>query len=100
MATNKSFRDFVLDQLSSLPVTVKPMMGEYLVYYDKKLIGGFFDGRFLVKKTKETEKYTMEEVVPYPNAKPMYSVDVDDREALAEVVRLTYQGLNKNNEKS
>lgn len=53
MSSTKEYRDFILDQLESLKeVTCKPMMGEYLLYYRGVLIGGIYDDRFLVKKTK------------------------------------------------
>ena len=50
MASNKEYLDFVLEQLSELEdITYKAMMGEYILYYRGKIIGGIYDDRLLVK---------------------------------------------------
>ena len=97
MATTKDYRDFIIGQLNLLDkITYKPMMGEYLLYYDGLLFGGIYDDRFLVKRTDTNKKYNMEEVIPYPSAKPMYLVDdVDNMELLKEIVLDTCNGLKK-----
>ena len=97
MATTKDYRDFIIGQLNLLDkITYKPMMGEYLLYYDGLLFGGIYDDRFLVKRTDTNKKYNMEEVIPYPSAKPMYLVDdVDNMDLLKEIVLDTYDGLKK-----
>ena len=95
MASTKSYRDFILEQLSTLDdITCKSMMGEYLLYYKGTLFGGIYDDRFLVKRVDGNKKYNMEEVIPYPNAKPMYLVeDVDNMDTLKEIVLDTYNDL-------
>ena len=94
MATTKDYRDFILDQLSILDnIICKPMMGEYLLYYDNVLFGGIYDDRLLVKKTSTNEKYNMEEVIPYKGAKLMYLVDTDDIDLLKEIILVTYKDL-------
>lgn len=97
MATTKEYKDFVLEQLSLLNnITCKPMMGEYLLYYNDLLFGGIYDDRLLVKKTTSNSKYTMEEVLPYNGAKPMYLVDdIDNIDTLKDIVLDTYNGLKK-----
>lgn len=97
MATTKEYKDFVLEQLSSLNnITCKPMMGEYLLYYNDLLFGGIYDDRLLVKKTTSNSKYTMEEVLPYTGAKPMYLVDdIDNTDTLKDIVLDTYNELKK-----
>ena len=53
MASNKSYLDFILEQLSELEdVSYRAMMGEYIIYYRSKEVGGIYDDRFLVKPTK------------------------------------------------
>ena len=53
MATKKEYRDYVVEQLSSLDnIACKPMMGEYLLYYNGLLFGGIYDNRLLVKNVK------------------------------------------------
>ena len=94
MASTKEYRDFILEQLRKINVTSKPMMGEYLLYYNNILFGGIYDDRLLVKKTETNKKYNMEEVIPYKNAKTMYYVtDVDNEEALIQIVLDTSEGL-------
>lgn len=99
MATTKEYKDYILEQLSSLDnITVKQMMGEYLIYYNGILFGGIYDNRLLVKIVEDNKKYNMQEAIPYDGAKPMYLVDdVDNREALKRIVFDTCNGLINNN---
>ena len=49
MASSKEYLSFVLDQLSGLnEITYRAMMGEYILYYRGKIIGGIYDDRLLV----------------------------------------------------
>ena len=95
MATSKEYKDYILEQLNLLDdIICKPMMGEYLLYYNKKLFGGIYDDRLLVKIVESNKKYNMKEVFPYDGAKPMYLVsEVDNMELLKEIVINTYEGL-------
>lgn len=95
MATTKSYKEYVLEQLSILEdITCRPMMGEYLLYYKGLLFGGIYDDRLLVKKTDSNKKYQMEDAIPYEKAKPMYLVsDIDNSDLLKNIVLDTYQGL-------
>ena len=97
MATTKDYRDFILEQLSSLDnITCKSMMGEYLLYYNGVLFGGIYDDRLLVKIVDNNKKYNMQESIPYESAKPMFLVDdVDNKEVLRGIVLDTYKDLNK-----
>ena len=50
MATTKEFLAEILDRLSGLDgVTHRAMMGEYILYYNGKIVGGIYDNRLLVK---------------------------------------------------
>ena len=99
MASTKEYRDYILEQLLAAgfsDVRCRPMMGEYLLYVDSVLVGGIYDDRLLVKKVEGNEEFAMEEAIPYPGAKPMWLVgEVDDAEALAEIVRATVGGLKE-----
>lgn len=54
MASSKEYLAFVLDQLSPLrDISYKAMMGEYIIYYRGKIVGGIYDDRFLVKPKKK-----------------------------------------------
>ena len=97
MATSKEYKDFILEQLGLLDgITCRPMMGEYLLYYNNVLFGGIYDDRLLVKIVDENRKFDMREVVPYETAKAMFLVeDVDDKELLREIVVETCEGLRR-----
>lgn len=96
MSSTKSYRDYILEELSILnEISCKPMMGEYLLYYNGILFGGIYDDRLLVKIVSSNKKYNMSEAIPYKNAKPMYLVDTEDQDTLKEIVLDTYKDLRK-----
>lgn len=84
MASSKEYLDFVLDQLSGLRgVTYRAMMGEYIIYYQGKIIGGIYDDRFLVKQTRSARELMPDAPLelPYEGGSAMLLVeDIDDRE--------------------
>ena len=86
MASKKEYLDFILEQLSGLDdVSYRAMMGEYIIYYRGKIIGGIYDDRFLVKSTRSARELMPEASIelPYEGAKEMLLVDdVDDKEFL------------------
>lgn len=97
MASSKEYLQFILEQLSALDaVTVRAMMGEYILYYQSKLIGGIYDDRLLVKPIPEAIAYLPNAVYesPYDGAKDMLLVEnVDDKEFLAGLFRVMYDAL-------
>ena len=96
MASTKEYRDFVLEELSILDdITIRPMMGEYILYYKGTIFGGIYDDRFLIKKVPGNKKYAMEETLPYETGKPMYLVDIDNSDILKEIILDTYKDLPK-----
>ena len=57
MASSREYLEFVLDQLSALNgISYKAMMGEFILYYQGKIIGGIYDDRLLVKPTKQQNR--------------------------------------------
>ncbi len=77
MSSKKETLDFVLNQVQNIEdISSRKMMGEYLIYYKKKVIGGIYDDRFLVKKTKGSVLLLPDaaEDIPYEGAKPMLSM--------------------------
>ena len=90
MASSREYLEFVLDQLSSLEgVTHKAMMGEYIIYYQGKIVGGIYDDRFLVKQTPSAKRLMPEAPteLPYEGAKEMLLVeDIDDRDFLCRLL--------------
>lgn len=50
MASNKEYLAYILEQLSELEdIRYRAMMGEYILYYREKVVGGIYDDRFLIK---------------------------------------------------
>ena len=98
MASTKDYKDFILDELSLLDnITCKPMMGEYLLYYNGVLFGGIYDDKLLIKKVTSNQKYNLPEEIPYKNAKPMYYIEnIDNRELLRDIIIDTYNYLKTN----
>ena len=86
-----------MEQLSGLEdISCRPMMGEYILYYRGKVIGGIYDDRFLVKPVKAavTMMPDADMDIPYEGAKEMLLVDnVENREFLQELVEAMYDEL-------
>ena len=97
MASSKEYLSFVLDQLAGLnEITYRAMMGEYILYYRGKIIGGIYDDRLLVKPVMSAKRLMPDAVleIPYDGAKEMLLVeDVDDRELLSGLVEAMYDEL-------
>lgn len=90
MASSKDYLDFILDQLSEADdVSYRAMMGEYILYYRGRVIGGIYDNRFLVKPTPSalSRMPHSDMELPYAGAKEMILVDrVEDRDFLRELL--------------
>ena len=97
MASTKEYLDFILEQLSELDeITFKAMMGEYIIYYRGKIVGGIYDDYFLVKNIKAAAEMMPEAELelPYEGAKEMLLVyDVDNKEFLRELLEAMYDEL-------
>ena len=97
MASNKAYLDFILEQLSDAgDVSCRAMMGEYVLYYRGRAIGGVYDDRFLVKPTKSAAAMLPQAAreLPYPGAKDMLLVEnVDDSGFLCRLIDEMYDGL-------
>ena len=97
MASSKEYLNFILEQLSELDdVSYRAMMGEYIIYYHGKVIGGIYDDRFLVKPTKSAVAMmpNAEMELPYDGAKEMLLVDdVENKKFLRELLDEMYEEL-------
>ena len=88
MASSKDYLDFVLDFLTDINgISFKKMMGEYLIYSNGILFGGIYDNRFLIKKTPSVSNLSLKEEIPYQGAKPMFLLDIDDKELIKEIIK-------------
>ena len=87
MASSAEYLEYVLDLLADVPeVTTRKMMGEYLLYSSGKLFGGVYDDRFLVKDTEVSRAVLSASEIPYDGASEMMLVDIEDRDAVADLV--------------
>lgn len=97
MASSKEYLQFILEQLSDLEeISYRAMMGEYIIYYRGKIVGGIYDDRLLVKPVKSAVSYmpTATYELPYDGAKEMLLVeDVDSREFLTGLFNAMYDEL-------
>ena len=97
MTSSKEYLEYIMEQLSDLDdVSYRAMMGEYIIYYRGKIIGGIYDDRFLIKPVK-TAMEMMPDAdmeLPYEGAKKMLLVeDVENREFLKELFEAMYDEL-------
>lgn len=97
MPSSKAYLEFISEQLSELDgVSCRAMMGEYVLYYRGRIIGGIYDDRFLVKPVRAVRALMPEAPfeIPYEGAKEMLLVEnVDSREFLRELVEAMYAEL-------
>ena len=97
MASSKDYLEYILDQLSGLDdISYRAMMGEYIIYYRGKVVGGIYDDRFLVKPVKSAMAMMPDAnlELPYEGAKEMLLVDdVENREFLRELLEAMYVEL-------
>ena len=73
MASSKEYLEYILEQLSGLEnITYRAMMGEYILYYKGKIVGGIYDDRLLVKPVKAAAHYSTGESNPVRRAGPIF----------------------------
>ena len=94
MASSKEYVDFILEQCEGL--TARAMMGEFVLYYGGKVIGGVYDNRLLVKPTSSAKRLMpnapME--LPYEGAKEMLLVqNMEDKAFLQSVLAVIAEEL-------
>ena len=97
MASSKAYLDFILEQLSELEeITYRAMMGEYIIYYHGKIVGGIYDDRLLVKPIKSAVSLMPNATyeLPYEGAREMLLVDdVDSKDFLSRLFNAMYDDL-------
>ena len=94
MASSKGYIDFVLDQCTGL--SARAMMGEYVLYYGGKVVGGVYDNRLLIKPTPSAKALmpNAEYQLPYEGAKEMLLVeDIENRDFLRQLFEAIYEEL-------
>ena len=97
MVSSKEYLQFILEQLSDLEeITYRTMMGEYIIYYREKIVGGIYDDRLLVKPVKSAVAYMPENIYEpsYEGAKKMLLVqEIDSKEFLTGLFNAMYDEL-------
>lgn len=97
MASRKEYLNYILEQLSGLDeITHRAMLGEFILYYRGKIVGGIYDDRLLVKPVKSAVAYmpAARYELPYEGAKEMLLVDeVDNKEFLTGLFNAMYDEL-------
>ena len=94
MASSKEYLDFILEQCEGL--SARAMMGEFVLYYGGKVIGGVYDDRLLVKPTTSAKNMMpnapME--LPYEGAKEMLLVEnMEDKDFLQSLFAVIAEEL-------
>lgn len=97
MATSKEFLEYFREQFyKNSDITVKSMMGEYLVYYRGKLIGDICDNRFLVKNVASARELLPDAQLepPYKGAKDMLVIEnFEDTQFMLKLFEAMYPQL-------
>ena len=97
MASNKEYLAYILEQLSELEdIRYRAMMGEYILYYREKVVGGIYDDRFLIKNVKSARESMPDASLerPYEGAKEMLLMEnVEDQQYLTDLFKAIYDEL-------
>lgn len=98
MASSKEYLEFILEQLSDLDgITYRKMMGEYIIYYRGKIVGGIYDDRFLIKPLTSALEYISEIIfeTPYEGAKEMILIkNIDNKDFITGLFKVIYDQLS------
>lgn len=98
MTTSKEDFNQILAKLEPLgDFTARPMMGEFLLYYNGTLIGGVYDNRLLIKKSDSNANCGLPEEIPYDTAKrTMYHItDLGNLKQLKTIITNAYNDLRQ-----
>jgi TfoX/Sxy family transcriptional regulator of competence genes len=98
MASNIDTVHFICDQAGLGPrLTFRKMFGEYALYLDGKVIALVCDDQLFLKPTPEGQACLgrAPDAPPYPGAKNHFllSAELDDPDALSQVLQLTARAL-------
>ena len=92
--STQDYLEYVLELLREVDgISYKKMMGEYILYKDGIIFGGIYDNRFLVKKVNSIIDYEFKEEIPYPGAKPMCLIDIENPKEIEEIINKILKDL-------
>ncbi|OGV59057.1 MAG: competence protein TfoX [Lentisphaerae bacterium RIFOXYA12_FULL_48_11] len=94
MASDKSFVEFVVDQMGNAgTISYRQMFGEYAIYCNGKVVALVCDNQLFVKPTKGGRAYieNIVESAPYPGAKMYFLIEeaFEDREWIGGLIKIT-----------
>ena len=97
MTSSEQYLEYILERLSGLDdISHRAMMGEYIIYYRGKIIGGIYDDRFLIKPVKSAKAMmpNADMELPYEGAREMILVDeTENEDFLKELIETMYDEL-------
>lgn len=98
MATDKSFVEFIVDQIENAgQITFRKMFGEYAVYCNGKVVALVCDNQLFIKPTEGGRAFigNFVEAPAYKGAKPSFLIDdrIEDREWISNLIRITAMEL-------
>jgi len=98
MASEKSFVDFITDQVDTAGiVTNRKMFGEYALYCNEKVVAFVCDNKLFIKPTQAGRDFIKDpvEAPPYPGGKLWFLIEdrLEDRDWLTEIIRITAKEL-------
>ena len=94
MASSKEYIELILEECGGL--SARAMMGEYLLYYGGKIVGGVYDNRLLVKPTRSAASLmpNAPRELPYEGAREMLLVEnIEDKDFLKKLFEAMYDEL-------
>lgn len=95
MASSREYVDFIMECIGE-GASSRAMMGEYVVYYNGKVVGGVYDDRFLIKPTASAVAMLPDAAyeLPYAGAKEMLLADrLEDGEFMHALMEAMYAEL-------
>jgi len=100
MASDLSFVEYIIDQMSNLEgARYRKMFGEYAVYYNDKVVALICDNQLFVKPTNAGRSFIRDvvEAPPYPGARLSFLIEdqVDDKDWICQLIKLTERELPK-----
>ena len=104
MAATKVFHDYIVECLQRVgEISTRKMMGEYLVYYQGKLVGDICDNCLFLKPTESVLRLMPEadRAYPYEGSKTQMVVveEVENTELMTEVLNAMYAELPERKKK-
>ena len=103
MASHPDFVNYVAEQLREAgAIRSRKMFGEYGLYCDDVFFAVICDDQLFVKITPQREAAlpNLPKAPPYEGAKDSFLVeDVEDRERMTELVRITCEALKSRHQK-